>query len=403
MKNVCIVNAHWSNRGDEAALRPIINRIIERYPDVTLSVVFKDRKDIQFFPYPNVKFCVAQYLPEDLNEILVAVKRKKHDDVAMQRLIDCLEDADLIIYSPGGAVVSDYFWWKKQLEYLFPFIWAKKYNIPIVVAAPSMGPFDDDAEKNCYRREWIGISKKICIRENISAGYLKQIGIGNVETTIDTAFYDDPVKEECEVLFNSNGNLCNFFKEYDKVVAATLSDFTWHVQYLNRKEELIKQEELLRLFFKKLYEEGIGLLFVPQLFGNQDDSAYLMKFFTDNCFLLPQKYDTYFQQYIISKCYALIGMRYHSNIFASKMGIPFVAIGYEEKMYGFMSDWGLDEYLIKLPELSYEVLCEKWNHLNLQYNQLQLDLKEKRELWRTKAAKTIDSILFAIDEIKECK
>ena len=31
--------------------------------------------------------------------------------------------------------------------------------------------------------------------------------------------------------------------------------------------------------------------------------------------------DTYFQQYVIGKLYAVVGMRYHSNIFSAKMGI----------------------------------------------------------------------------------
>ena len=49
-----------------------------------------------------------------------------------------------------------------------------------------------------------------------------------------------------------------------------------------------------------------------------------------------EKYDTYFQQYVIGCMYAVIGMRYHSNIFSAKMGTPFISISYEQKMQGFM-------------------------------------------------------------------
>ena len=62
--------------------------------------------------------------------------------------------------------------------------------------------------------------------------------------------------------------------------------------------------------------------------------------------------DTYFQQYVIGKLYAVVGMRYHSNIFSAKMGIPFVSVSYEQKMKGFMQSIGLSEYCIDLNELS---------------------------------------------------
>lgn len=46
----------------------------------------------------------------------------------------------------------------------------------------------------------------------------------------------------------------------------------------------------------------------------------------DNYFVIcsdDEKYDTYFQQYVIGCMYAVIGMRYHSNIFSAKMGTPY--------------------------------------------------------------------------------
>lgn len=62
----------------------------------------------------------------------------------------------------------------------------------------------------------------------------------------------------------------------------------------------------------------------------------------DNYFVIcsdDEKYDTYFQQYVIGCMYAVIGMRYHSNIFSAKMGTPFISISYEQKMQGFMKKW----------------------------------------------------------------
>jgi len=58
----------------------------------------------------------------------------------------------------------------------------------------------------------------------------------------------------------------------------------------------------------------------------------------------------------------VIGMRLHSLIFAAITGTPMIAINYSDKVKNFMSDMGLENYLInpeeidKLPELTAKTL-----------------------------------------------
>lgn len=136
MFNICIVNAHWSNRGDEAALRPLINVLTEKYPSASITIIFKDKNEIQQFPYMgNIHQAAIQFLPDSEEQFFSG----KSTDVNMQKEMSICMNSDMMIYAPGGAVISDKFWWRKQLEYLLPFVIAKEHNIPIVVAAPSMG------------------------------------------------------------------------------------------------------------------------------------------------------------------------------------------------------------------------------------------------------------------------
>ena len=102
--------------------------------------------------------------------------------------------------------------------------------------------------------------------------------------------------------------------------------------------------------------------------------------------------DAYFQQYIIGKLYAVVGMRYHSNIFAAKMGIPFIAISYEEKMSGFMEMENLQNYLIRLESMSYDGVIEKWDDLKSNYRQYSKYLVYRRDFWRKNAEKTLKEI-----------
>lgn len=83
------------------------------------------------------------------------------------------------------------------------------------------------------------------------------------------------------------------------------------------------------------------MIFIPQLYGNGNDYDLMSQYVTssESCYVVKADsdlYDAYFQQFLISKLYMVIGMRYHSNIFSAKMGTPFVSISYEQKMQGFM-------------------------------------------------------------------
>ena len=49
-----------------------------------------------------------------------------------------------------------------------------------------------------------------------------------------------------------------------------------------------------------------------------------------------------------------IGTRMHSNIFATSMRIPTIAIAYEKKTNGIMNMLGLDKYVIEMNDISYE-------------------------------------------------
>lgn len=390
MAKITIVNAHWSNRGDEAALRPIINKLLDEKSN-EVTIIFKDREEISEFPYSEVKHVSTHFLPKDINVILDCIHEKENTQIenGLKKTVDLLRKTELIIYSPGGAVISNSFWWIKQLEYLTPFICAKEFKIPIVVAAPSMGPFNQELWKNKILKNYLNCADKIIVRETISNHYLSKIGVDS-EVTIDTAFYDAIAESS---VFTIDKELGEFFEKHNKVVAMTLSDFAWNVPLKEKKELLAKNEDTIEAFIDQLIKQGYGILLIPQLFGSQDDATYLTRYYRKGVFILSNTYDTYIQQYIVSRCFALIGMRYHSNIFAAKAGVPFIAIGYEDKMFGFMQQWELIDYLLYIDHLSLDILCSKWNQLVCNHERYKYKLKKLRKIWQKKAQITVDAIL----------
>lgn len=86
----------------------------------------------------------------------------------------------------------------------------------------------------------------------------------------------------------------------------------------------------------------------------------------------------------------LVGMRMHSNILAATVGVPFVAISYEYKTDGLVETLGLENYCIKVEEVTAEKLLAILNsaYLNnsLMTNVLQANLekirKQENKTWK---------------------
>ena len=66
---ITIVHAHWNNRGDEAALRALIDEVVAKYPGAEINVYVLVR-DVKQFPYtePNIHLFNMQY-PKRKNKL----------------------------------------------------------------------------------------------------------------------------------------------------------------------------------------------------------------------------------------------------------------------------------------------------------------------------------------------
>ena len=395
---IYIANAHWYNRGDEAALMVYVNHLAEQGHEITVEIKDRQPGEIITLGGKRINSISTKYLPKDTESWRRSVisDGREFADEEEKKALDAMRDSDLIIYSPGGSVICDRFWWVKQLEYLTPFLYAKTFNIPMFVASPSMGPYTiSDEEHIKIRKELFEVPKHFFVREPISKEYLSAIGFNeNIEVSIDSAFYDSFDNDVNEKLFHSDANLVEFMSQNSKTVAMTVTDLQWNIGYKEQKEELkTKTRDVVRGVIASLNEKGYSVLLIPQLFGIQNDEDLLKEFCSGNkVFVLDTKYNCHFQQYIISRCYAVIGMRYHSNIFAAKVGVPFIPICYEEKMKGFLKMFNLDDWGIMMEQFSVDSIISKFEKLENEYSGYKTVLAAKIPDWRSKAAITIEAL-----------
>lgn len=393
---IVLVNAHWNNRGDEAALYALIDGIWKFDSKIRIDIIFKETKTVTQFLYEGrIRYITTRFRPQE-DEVKSAIAFPEScKNADMKREMEFLRNADMVIYAPGGSVISDRFWWTKQLEYLFPVIYAQSCGIKTFFAAPSIGPF---TEKHRYRNEILCKVNAICLRENIGKSELiRSVGeseLSNCMVGNDLVFLGNVNMEENNNIFREDRGLVEYCKKYEKVAAITITDLSWNVEFA--KNEILRKriEDSFKQFIHWLEEKGIGMILIPQLFGEQNDRDYLIKYeeVCTNVFVLSEKYDHSFQQYLISKCYAVVGLRYHSNIFAAKMEVPMIPIIYEQKIRGFCQDSDIYEWGIEIDQLSDKILKVKFMELEKDYRYRKKKLFEKNKEWLKKSQRTMEAL-----------
>lgn len=379
--NILIFAANWYNRGDESAIRAMIDEIRYSYPKCKIKIHFGSMNVFKI-PYPDIEiiprffnvqrryvleriFYKISVCTQGKINLMPATKTtsKSNNKNALAKFVAAVKWCDLAIYAPGGPNIGDLYRTYTLLDCLDII---RKNNKPYVFFAPSMGPFRQ------YKKRIASLlrgAEVICLRENISTGYVKELVPDiTVNVTLDSAFQHEIDREYYKKQLNEYKDLNAFLQKYDKVIGITITDLQWHSKY-STPEIKEKIQFAFTGFIEFLKEQGYGVVFIPQLFGEHGDKNYMSQFAVDNCFVVDDLHDCYFQQYLISLLYAVVGMRYHSNIFSAKMGVPFVSVAYEQKMKGFTEKVGLSDYCFSIEDLTAENLVLHFKKLEQNYSQ----------------------------------
>ena len=400
---IFIINAHWYNRGDEAALRAMVDELMLTYPSAEIKIHMIGG-DGGFFPYTGKVALTEGACPAGgrIKWIDFWVRYITGGKVGFRKesldFYNEIKSSDLILHGPGGPAIGDIYI-ANEFEYLARYLLVQRAGKPYAFFAPSMGPFKKK-KNDFYRRKVLEGAALITVREPISAKYLEEYGIKNpVYVTMDSAF-QHPINEvRYSEQFNKDYELNEFISKYDRVIGITITDLMWNPKYSGNERIKNNIISTFNSVVQKLTERGYGVLFIPQLFGICNDADFMGEFANTNCYVLPvtRQNDCYYQQFVIGRMYAVIGMRYHSNIFAAKMGTPFISVSYEQKMSGFMKIAELDKYCIDINDLSEKSVMETFDNLCEHYNEYKQDLQSRKSIWQRKAHETTDKVIDIID------
>lgn len=401
--NILVMHAHTANRGDEAAVKAMVDELLMKYPNAKITIALNG-----VTPYPNMPQQVEliDRFPKVHNRIAQMEFVLAHLTAgkcvftkAGKKFMNALKSADLVIHAPGGPSIGDIY---KDVEFFY--LWTldivKKNHIPYMFYAPSMGPFKDQ-KKNIERKKILYGAERVIVRDPISLKYVNDFvpEVGAVQT-LDSALQHDIDLKSNQAKFDKYTTLADFMSKHNRCIGITITELDWHPSYKDN-EHVKKIPAVFKEFIKKRIDEGYGVIFIPQLYGTANDTITMSKYMdSENCFMVDadfDTYDSYFQQFLIGKLYAVVGMRYHSNIFSFKMGTPFISISYEQKMKGFIEAVGLDEYCIDINSLESKILENRYNNLVENYEEYKNKLRLLHNTMKEKSYETTVAVIEVLE------
>lgn len=403
---ILIIHAHTANRGDEAAVKAMVDELLNSMPDLEITISINGKS---FYPAMNTKVKQIGRFPA-VHSVSAKIEYPlflfTNGKVCFTKngkdFKQALFAADLVIHAPGGPSIGDIYM-EREKNYLERLNLVRKLGKKYMFYAPSMGPFEKKAH-NRLRRKVLLYASKIIVRDPISQEYVQKfIPEKDVKLALDSALQHDIDEKMNEEKFQNYQELKRFFDAHKQVVGVTVTDLLWHPKYGKQLEVSKNIKDTFQKFLQYLVSTGTGVLFIPQLYGTGNDSNFMKSFMYDpkHFFIVKdneEQYDAYFQQYVISKLYAVIGMRYHSNIFSAKMGIPFISVSYEQKMKGFMNKIGLEKYCIGIEQLEYELLRNKYELMRNDHDAYQKKLQDLHVYMRNESYKTTKIVKNILEE-----
>lgn len=368
-KNIVISHVYSNhNTGDAAILSVLISDVKKAYPESNISILTFDKvhrsemfenipihqsfmghalTDLSFRP---LKFFYALYIM--LGTLIAAFLKKLHINFSvgyrLTKAYMLYQNADLVIGVGGGylrgrpGLTSTI----ELLLQLHPLFLVKLLGKKTILYSQSIGPFGNRFQKFIARRALCGV-ELIIAREDVTVNFLKNMGIEkNVTRSVDAAFaLHSESKLNIRELLNIPTNR--------KIVGITVR------KWLSQDAQT-KFESALAETADYFATQGYAVVFIPQVtsISHNDDDRIANQDVYDhmkvkaNVYLLKEQFDHHQIKSLYSGIALLIGTRFHSAIFALTSHVPSIAIEYEHKTSGIMNDLGLNDWVIKIEDVT---------------------------------------------------
>ena len=359
---IVITNAYtWGNKGDAGILLGTIDTLLDIYGnqlevDILTFSPELDRKHYMGLPgvhgvyenvlspyWPNSLHIPVQYL-NVVRGISQRIRLVFDEDSLNNKSYRAIREADYVI-ACGGVYLGGNSWAGNYIH-LFLIDTCLKMNKKVVMVGNSVEPSTNHYVK---RRLYQTLSKleSVFAREVITYSFLTEnLGLKNVELIPDMAFMLKPSKNR----FNMRETYQ--ISQNQLLIGITVRKCSEDQNKVNRYVRTMAE-----IMNKVISNKNAHFVFIPQVrFLNDDDLeiAQSIKNHLDNknhFSLIDKDFSPSEIKTMIGECDIFFGTRMHSNIFATSMRIPTVAIAYQKKTNGIMQMLGLSDYVINIEDL----------------------------------------------------
>lgn len=344
----------FSNIGDDAMLRSIVENLRLQKPDISILVMSKRPAET------SINYNVNTINRKNIFAVYSAMKRAK-----------------LFIYG-GGNIIQDSTSSRSILFYLGIAWLAKKMGLKVMFYANGIGPINKRRNTE-YSKKILNMADIITVREKISYKELEKMCITRpkILLTADAALaVRVESKKNPDEIFINEGIPLN--ESYAGFSVRKCPDCDKHQQA--RYEDVIAKTadyvytnyNLIPVFIPMEYQ--VDIVSIQNIVARMKTNGYVIT----NNHSVSETFE------IIKRMSIMIGMRLHALIFAAYMNVPLIGISYQPKVEGFL------EYINQpsaghVKEITFETLRNKVDHLMLNSEEVKKDLEKSVEVLVSKA------------------
>ena len=343
-RNIIIVGGGLSNKGGQAMTFTVVDQMKRRFPDKDVYLFstpdFRrpDREKGKYtFKYRPWDIFTAFRLSGFLGRRLISKSNEWQEEKDTEKII---RDACCFIDISGFALSSE-LGFITSWYYLLNIMTAKKFSVPYYILPQSIGPFD---YPSAYRflfspivKMFLKYPERVYPREEAGVNSLKKFLKGDMERYPDIVLQNDsyemshifigePELEYIEVKSNSVGIIPNL-----RVNERTVSN------------DLVKVYETL---INNLLKAGKTVYVVRHSHEDLELCTRIKNQFYDNhdVILIPRDLNAIQLENIIRQFDFIVASRYHSIVHAYRNAVPALAIGWSNKYYELLKDFGQLDY-----------------------------------------------------------
>lgn len=352
--DVGIVNAWGSNRGDEAMLSALLAHLRGNYPKATVTVYSNEILDLVRY---NVKIepwvrDLADYLPRSrFSAPFARVFRRAQLRARLSNINrgskNPLKLHKLVISAPAGPYLGDMYP-AVEPKCLGALLRAHEAGTPYAVMGVSAGPFRD-SNWNKVRREILGNSEFVSVRERLSYDYVQSLAPNTEIYCGADLVFAHPVREVSAFLpLDTQGIYESALRSLDTPTILVSLNYTPYISPNGVSIPFRKDtyaEQMGELLAHARRRTDCQIMLIPHFYGNQREmeninSVIAKSNLGEAISVLHPSLNAEAQMSLFEKAAIVISHRYHPTIFAIRSGRPFMCIRHQFKVDGMLEMLG---------------------------------------------------------------